>query len=113
MGPGSRSPQLRKGARLAGMTISERRQGCVNPAGASPGTTALARLHRRHMPGEGRVLHQLAAALEAGERVGPEIVRSEEHTSELQSLMRSSYAVFCLKKKKMTQQTIKQTHLND
>src|SRR3546814_8214474 len=31
--------------------------------------------------------------------------RSEEHTSELQSLMRISYAVFCLKKKK--QQTIK------
>src|SRR3546814_1484169 len=31
-------------------------------------------------------------------------VRSEEHTSELQSLMRISYAVFCLKKKK------KQTH---
>src|SRR3546814_1044598 len=29
-------------------------------------------------------------------------VRSEEHTSELQSLMRSSYAVFCLKKKKNT-----------
>src|SRR3546814_1928854 len=27
-------------------------------------------------------------------------VRSEEHTSELQSLMRSSYAVFCLKKKR-------------
>src|SRR3546814_10475137 len=30
--------------------------------------------------------------------------RSEEHTSELQSLMRISYAVFCLKKKKHTQQ---------
>src|SRR3546814_1308207 len=29
-----------------------------------------------------------------------ETVRSEEHTSELQSLMRNSYAVFCLKKKK-------------
>src|SRR3546814_1490749 len=29
-----------------------------------------------------------------------EILRSEEHTSELQSLMRISYAVFCLKKKK-------------
>src|SRR3546814_3711869 len=28
------------------------------------------------------------------------VERSEEHTSELQSLMRSSYAVFCLKKKK-------------
>src|SRR3546814_9625885 len=31
-------------------------------------------------------------------------VRSEEHTSELQSLMRISYAVFCLKKKKPIQQ---------
>src|SRR3546814_10778584 len=31
--------------------------------------------------------------------------RSEEHTSELQSLMRISYAVFCLKKKKKTHQT--------
>src|SRR3546814_10298815 len=30
-------------------------------------------------------------------------LRSEEHTSELQSLMRISYAVFCLKKKKSTQ----------
>src|SRR3546814_1336687 len=33
-------------------------------------------------------------------------LRSEEHTSELQSLMRISYAVFCLKKKKKTQLTI-------
>src|SRR3546814_2288111 len=36
-----------------------------------------------------------AGGAEAGELV----VRSEEHTSELQSLMRISYAVFCLKKK--------------
>src|SRR3546814_4219342 len=35
--------------------------------------------------------------------------RSEEHTSELQSLMRISYAVFCLKKKTDQQQTT-QTH---
>src|SRR3546814_6250981 len=33
----------------------------------------------------------------------PFIERSEEHTSELQSLMRISYAVFCLKTKKQTQ----------
>src|SRR3546814_7562218 len=33
-----------------------------------------------------------------------ERARSEEHTSELQSLMRISYAVFCLKKKKNTMQ---------
>src|SRR3546814_10821507 len=35
--------------------------------------------------------------------------RSEEHTSELQSLMRISYAVFCLKKKQTTEQQIKET----
>src|SRR3546814_7920291 len=33
------------------------------------------------------------------------VLRSEEHTSELQSLMRISYAVFCLKKKKNQLQT--------
>src|SRR3546814_5702897 len=32
--------------------------------------------------------------------INADVVRSEEHTSELQSLMRISYAVFCLKKKK-------------
>src|SRR3546814_2089590 len=34
------------------------------------------------------------------DRSAPSSRRSEEHTSELQSLMRISYAVFCLKKKK-------------
>src|SRR3546814_10756594 len=37
------------------------------------------------------------------------LVRSEEHTSELQSLMRISYAVFCLKKKKQKITTISHT----
>src|SRR3546814_6810800 len=36
-------------------------------------------------------------------RTGKRVFRSEEHTSELQSLMRISYAVFCLKKKRKTQ----------
>src|SRR3546814_1586978 len=36
--------------------------------------------------------------------------RSEEHTSELQSLMRISYAVFCLKKKKKKYNTYNTTH---
>src|SRR3546814_4650806 len=42
------------------------------------------------------------AFLEHGDRIAAECAaeRSEEHTSELQSLMRISYAVFCLKKKK-------------
>src|SRR3546814_4139973 len=70
------------------------------------------------------VLHEVGDALARGEQVkissfgsfgvrqkgqrigrnpktGEEVpIRSEEHTSELQSLMRISYAVFCLKKKK-------------
>src|SRR3546814_4613461 len=36
-------------------------------------------------------------------------IRSEEHTSELQSLMRISYAVFCLKKKKRTHKSTQYT----
>src|SRR3546814_5495303 len=44
----------------------------------------------------------------------PKDVRSEEHTSELQSLMRISYAVFCLKKKitKLKHQTSNRTLTN-
>src|SRR3546814_6254574 len=38
--------------------------------------------------------------------------RSEEHTSELQSLMRISYAVFCLKKKKTNNIAIKIEYIN-
>src|SRR3546814_9311567 len=57
--------------------------------------------HRR--PGAGaehrlQVDHQRAGLLAGCARAGAG--RSEEHTSELQSLMRISYAVFCLKKKK-------------
>src|SRR3546814_3155896 len=40
----------------------------------------------------------------------PDGWRSEEHTSELQSLMRISYAVFCLKKKKKVQHKLMHTH---
>src|SRR3546814_6299400 len=58
---------------------------------------------------DGRVF-DIKSAVEIGRREGIEIValasdagpRSEEHTSELQSLMRISYAVFCLKKKNQT-----------
>src|SRR3546814_3603341 len=51
------------------------------------------RLGLRVTPGSAKLAKQLLSA--AGERT----LRSEEHTSELQSLMRISYAVFCLKKK--------------
>src|SRR3546814_4753710 len=51
----------------------------------------------RHSGGD----HQRCRRARAGARGGAKVDRrSEEHTSELQSLMRISYAVFCLKKKK-------------
>src|SRR3546814_8034870 len=39
-----------------------------------------------------------------------DVIRSEEHTSELQSLMRISYAVFCLKKKKLNNEQRRTTN---
>src|SRR3546814_9955973 len=65
---------LETGCRQAGHT---KKAGLVEPAGQQPARVVLAIL-QIEAPGE----------------------RSEEHTSELQSLMRISYAVFCLKKKK-------------
>src|SRR3546814_8250776 len=70
--------------------------------------TTLFRSHRRPAltrPSRGgdfgRVAADAACAGDAAAARGaPRVARSEEHTSELQSLMRISYAVFCLKKKK-------------
>src|SRR3546814_2099427 len=59
-----------------------RQEGAVGQGGNARRRESRARLHRRH-----------------DQRDQPD-GRSEEHTSELQSLMRISYAVFCLKKKK-------------
>src|SRR3546814_6188395 len=76
-----------------------------------PGPGAAHRACRRH-GGGGRGHHARLGpdarrrarcplgALRRKPRRGPTALRSEEHTSELQSLMRISYAVFCLKKKK-------------
>src|SRR3546814_2699930 len=49
----------------------------------------------------------LAGALLRVSSFGEWVRRSEEHTSELQSLMRISYAVFCLKKKKTLMEIIR------
>src|SRR3546814_1209205 len=47
----------------------------------------------------------MALGLAGPTKGGPHDHRSEEHTSELQSLMRISYAVFCLKKQKIQHKT--------
>src|SRR3546814_20596915 len=70
-----------------------------------PYTTLFRSLGRRHvaLAGVDRQLHVDArAVVQRAEHQGGIHDRSEEHTSELQSLMRISYAVFCLKKKKYT-----------
>src|SRR3546814_2010239 len=54
----------------------------------------------------GRSPLRIRWALSTIELLTPCCRRSEEHTSELQSLMRISYAVFCLKKKKLNQKHV-------
>src|SRR3546814_4186570 len=73
----SRRPGQARQRGRTGIALCER----PVPAGLCPSSRRARRLHRRR----------------PGNRSGG--VRSEEHTSELQSLMRISYAVFCLKKK--------------
>src|SRR3546814_9664813 len=67
---------------------------------AQPHSTACARLCRPAT---------IRTSSRPGERCGPPKlkIRSEEHTSELQSLMRISYAVFCLKKKKQKNKKVR------
>src|SRR3546814_3381400 len=64
------------------------------PAGQTDCTLAV--LSRNQRSGQ----HIVFAHEARDKSVGWIVIRSEEHTSELQSLMRISYAVFCLKKKK-------------
>src|SRR3546814_4917604 len=59
---------------------------------------ALRRENRYLGRSHGRAAHQNRGR--SGNGSFPPLMRSEEHTSELQSLMRISYAVFCLKKTK-------------
>src|SRR3546814_2582431 len=51
----------------------------------------------------------LGRSMTAGDLASRPMFRSEEHTSELQSLMRTSYAVFCLKKNRHNSGTEHQT----
>src|SRR3546814_4108856 len=72
--------------------------------GPQPRHVLVAATHRldQHAVRLDQALRALRAAANRhlGGRIDQHVGRSEEHTSELQSLMRISYAVFCLKKKK-------------
>src|SRR3546814_5424222 len=96
----------RYGAATAGVRdhrSATREQGQKGKAGKSE----RARPRRPPRPRHGRQAVSASSSSQLGSllpmarrKVHRSVVRSEEHTSELQSLMRISYAVFCLKKKK-------------
>src|SRR3546814_1011335 len=83
---------------IDGAALAALRCGCDRPKPRADQTRR--RQHRRQFP-----LH--ASSPQSG-RVTCSSHRSEEHTSELQSLMRTSYAVFCLNKKITTTNRLKQ-----
>src|SRR3546814_8982977 len=89
------------------------RPGCAAIRPAIPGGAAGLRRIQRAQTGRPGIRANLSVQPCKGNRMASETSlnadiedgvrrRSEEHTSELQSLMRISYAVFCLKKKKNT-----------
>src|SRR3546814_4113524 len=103
--------------------VAPRRTGTQHPEDAVQHAPIIDARHPSRLVGQQRLDH---APLEVGQvvsahadaesdaglagkghrcRARPDQQRSEEHTSELQSLMRISYAVFCLKKKKQNKQT--------
>src|SRR3546814_4399022 len=96
--------------RIRQLTLAE--TCCGNALGAWPPLIMVVTQVVRSMPFQlGLMSHRrCAAASSAGSASTARMsaARSEEHTSELQSLMRISYAVFCLKKKKNKKQKLRQ-----
>src|SRR3546814_3974762 len=108
-------------------TIERNRQQPLSAGGAQPCVDFVKRARScLHRHGIADPLHQPIIILRgpqrpasvglsckiAAEQIDEIQVRSEEHTSELQSLMRISYAVFCLKKKKYENTNITTTVTN-
>src|SRR3546814_1380164 len=93
---------MRRGIGGLGGGDQGRVQGMMAALGAGPVATAQPRHNLPHQR------PRLVGVVEQGPHhlvhrdMRVRVVRSEEHTSELQSLMRISYAVFCLKKKQET-----------
>src|SRR3546814_4508559 len=98
------TPLFRSDAGALGRRVLGRRDHLHRAVLESDGEAeaAIFAIGRHHQALEASFIEIGAVRIEAGEHAvdgAPD--RSEEHTSELQSLMRTSYAVFCLKKKSM------------
>src|SRR3546814_8227377 len=101
------SSDLHRGQRADPRLAGEARYLCPSrpPGCRSPGLAANAPASARRGAGETDPRRQPQSGQGPGNAVAGAVDRSEEHTSELQSLMRISYAVFCLKKKKTNTRT--------
>src|SRR3546814_9588828 len=75
------------------------RPGIKAPPGGRPLGTLASQCHVAHIPVPPLSLQPQGPAADGRKGHCLRTARSEEHTSELQSLMRTSYAFFCLKKK--------------
>src|SRR3546814_3975889 len=97
-------------SRLAPASVRRRLRGLGSPAALGRPLTGTPSLGRDLAIVDPLLVARLVAEalLSRLHRSGPGGAgdRSEEHTSELQSLMRTSYAVFCLKKKTTTRRTL-------
>src|SRR3546814_3540101 len=98
-----------------GMLVIDAARGCavrINGSSLGRPMVEIVKLRSRLRYAETSAWQRAAATAFLGST--PDATRSEEHTSELQSLMRISYAVFCLKKKQRRNRnkthTTHQTH---
>src|SRR3546814_8452667 len=96
---GSEWEVMKSIAAKIGCSLETLRRWCREEASRRAGPAALAADDRERL----RLLEREVKELRRANEI---LRRSEEHTSELQSLMRNSYAVFCLKKKKTTTKNI-------
>src|SRR3546814_2937156 len=97
-------PFERRDAHMAAVAAADRRMMRVHRQVGDMDRVAGIAAERDRIARQGLVADDLLARLRRRDAAQDE--RSEEHTSELQSLMRNSYAVFCLKKKKQLTHTI-------
>src|SRR3546814_2231930 len=88
-----------------------RRSATLRPLRSPAAEPQNASIWRRDCPDDARAASRLRAVPATPRSHGCVRHRSEEHTSELQSLMRISYAVFCLQTKKINKQNMMRSHI--